>query len=97
MDFEWDNTKNQSNKEKHEISFEEAKEIFADSNRLEFTDKRKDYGEVRKITIGAVLTAILFVVFTIRNGAIRLISARKANKEERQMYNDNLNAQKNGN
>jgi len=84
--FEWDENKYSSNKEKHKIDFEEAKKIFDDENRIETEDTRYDYGEKRFITIGKVLNAILFVVYTIREKAIRIISARRANQNERNDY-----------
>ena len=89
MKFEWDNNKNESNKKKHGISFDEAKEVFEDTNRKEYEDIRKEYGELRIIAIGYAKTVnvILFVVFTIRNRYIRIISARKANKNDRKIYN----------
>lgn len=88
--FEWDEAKNQLNLEKHGISFEEAAEIF---NYPVFTriDKRNNYGEIREISFGMIgLTLVLVVVHTDRNGKTRLISARKANKNERHIYHDYL-------
>jgi len=91
MKFQWDNSKNGSNIEKHGLSFNDAKEVFEDSNRKEYEDDRKEYGETRLITIGLAKTlgVILFVVFTIRNRYIRIISARKANMNERKHYYSN--------
>jgi uncharacterized DUF497 family protein len=88
MQFEWDENKNSSNKDKHGLDFSYAKKVFDDINRIKFRDNRKDYGEERWITIGKVLDAILTVVYTIRNTTIRLISARAANNEERNTYNN---------
>ena len=87
MEFEWDENKNKSNQEKHDIDFNEAKEVFDDANRTNSEDNRKDYGEKRWITIGMVSNALLTVVYTIRD-AIRIISGRRSNKKERQEYND---------
>jgi len=86
--FEWDENKNSGNKEKHSIDFNYAKKIFEDENRIKYRDTRKDYGEERWITIGAIFDAILTVVYTIREKAIRLISARPSNKNERDIYNN---------
>jgi len=88
MGFEWDSNKNSSNKEKHGIDFDHAKNIFEDDKRIKFRDNRKDYGEERWITIGIVLDAILTVVYTLRNTVIRIISARPSNKDERDIYNN---------
>ncbi len=86
MKFEWDENKNASNKDKHDIDFNHAKKIFEDKNRKKFRDNRKDYGEERWITIGNVLDATLTVVYTLRKPATRLISARLSNKNERKIY-----------
>jgi len=85
-EFEWDEKKNKTNLKKHNISFEIAKEVFKDTNRIEAEDTRKDYGEKRFVTIGKVKNLILTVVYTIRNTAKRLISARRASKKEREYY-----------
>ena len=85
MEIEWDNDKAASNFIKHRIDFEDAKNIFLDPNRLEREDKR-DYGETRIQLIGMVNQVVLFVVYTKRNGRCRIISARRANKNERRQY-----------
>jgi uncharacterized DUF497 family protein len=85
MEIEWDNNKAASNLIKHKIDFEDAKDIFLDPNRLEREDKR-DYDEARIQVIGIVNQVVLFVVYTKRNGRYRIISARRANKNERRQY-----------
>jgi uncharacterized DUF497 family protein len=85
MEIEWDNNKAASNLIKHKIDFEDAKNIFLDPNRLEREDKR-DYDETRIQVIGIVNQVVLFVVYTQRNGRYRIISARRANKNERRQY-----------
>ena len=87
MKYEWDENKNKSNLDKHDVKFENAKEIFNDDKRIETEDTRNNYGEKRFITIGKVKNAILTVVYTIRATAIRIISARRSNKNERNNYN----------
>ena len=86
MEFEWDNHKNEVNKLKHKISFEEVIEIFYyPMSKRE--DNRFDYGETRYIGIGQNSQMIIFtVVYTERESRIRIISARRANKKERQIY-----------
>lgn len=83
--FIWDDVKNSINRRKHGIDFEDAAKIFADDNRIEFLDSLHSDEEDRYITIGRVRN-ILFVVYTEREDKIRLITARKANKEERELY-----------
>ena len=85
MEIEWDNNKAASNLIKHKIDFEDAKNIFLDPNRLERQDKR-DYNETRIQVIGIVNQVVLFVVYTQRNGRYRIISARRANKNEQRQY-----------
>jgi uncharacterized DUF497 family protein len=85
MEIEWDNNKAASNLIKHKIDFEDAKNIFLDPNRIEREDKR-DYDEIRIQVIGMVNQVILFVVYTKRNGTHRIISARRANKNEQRQY-----------
>jgi uncharacterized protein len=91
MKFEWNEDKNTLNKQKHGISFEEAKEIFDDALHLSKLDKRFSYFEERWITLGASKRNKILVVanlFFTDEGEeiIRIISARKANKQERQSY-----------
>jgi uncharacterized DUF497 family protein len=86
MEFEWDPEKSKSNLKKHGISFEEAKEIFL-GPVLTAQDRRKDYGEKRFISIGALSGVVFLVVaHTDRKGKVRIISARKANQTERKFY-----------
>ncbi len=83
-EFEWDENKNNKNKIKHKISFENAKDVFEDENRLQYALDVN--GERRYLTIGKVFKIIILVVYTIRNFAFRLISARPARKDERESY-----------
>jgi len=91
MNFEWDETKNRINQEKHGISFDEAKEIFDDPLHISKLDHRFNYFEERWITIGATKKEKLLVVanlFFTDDGEeiIRIISARRANNNERRAY-----------
>ena len=85
MEFEWDENKNKSNQKKHGIDFNDAKEVFSDTDRTNSEDNRQDYGEKRWTTIGKMYKAIIVVVYTVRK-ATRIISARMANKKERLRY-----------
>lgn len=90
MNYEWDAAKNVVNQIKHGISFEEARQIF-EGDVLTGVDSRRDYGETRYISIGAIEGLIVIaVVHTDRNGIVRIISARLANRRERQKYHDHL-------
>ena len=85
--IEWDDEKNEINRRKHGIGFEDARLIFGDEARIEMFDELHSDEEDRYITIGKV-EDVLFVVFTERpeHESIRLISARKANARERRLY-----------
>ncbi len=89
MDFEWDEAKRLANLAKHGIDFLDAKAAIENSPVL-FEDDRKAYGERRCIAAGEVGGRLLIVVFTLRGGAFRIISARKANARERSHYADEL-------
>ena len=89
-DFEWDEHKNSSNIEKHGIGFETASKIF-DGPVLTKIDNRFDYGEVRKHSLGIVDgILILAVIHTQRQNKTRIISARRANAEERMLYDEKI-------
>lgn len=93
--FEWDELKNNKNQDKHGISFDEVQEIFM-FPIIEYEDNRQDYGEVRKIATGRNTENFLMtVVYTFRNGKIRIISARPANKKERQAYENSQKKENN--
>ncbi len=85
MECEWDDQKNETNIKKHGIDFEFAQEIFQRSF-ISKIDARKDYGEVRLLALGSLREFILLVVYTMRGKKIRIISARRANEEERRVY-----------
>jgi len=86
VEFEWDPAKAQANLRKHKVPFPMACEAFKDDNKLERPDPSSDYGEERWIVLGRVEQTILFVVYTQRGQRIRLISARRANRDEQQRY-----------
>ena len=85
MEFEWDDKKDRANRRKHGISFSLALLVFSDKNRKEQLDEGS-LDEERWITIGLVDEQEMVVVYTMRNGVTRLISAREADKYEREDY-----------
>jgi uncharacterized DUF497 family protein len=86
LEFEWDEAKARINLEKHRVSFLTAAAIFS-NERLERIDDREEYGELRWIALGRVDDEVYRVVFTWRGeNLIRLISAQKASKDEREIY-----------
>jgi uncharacterized protein len=94
MRYEWDENKNDSNLEKHGLSFETASLVFDDPNALSIPD-RIENGEERWQTIGMIENiVIVMVAHTIKletesqEEIIRIISARKATRAERQEYEE---------
>ena len=91
--FEWDENKNNINKQKHNISFEEAKTAFYDDNALMIDDPEHSEQEERFILLGISTKANLLVVchcYRESDTVIRIISARKATKNETKQYYDFL-------
>jgi len=91
--FEWDPAKAISNLSKHKISFESATSIFKDKNSISVFDDSHSKNEDRWATIGLdIKTRTLVVIHTYMsidkdNCNIRIISARKATKQEEEIYN----------
>jgi uncharacterized protein len=94
--FEWDETKNLSNRRKHGMSFEEACQVFRDPLCVSVQD-RIEGGEPRWQTLGLVEGLLLLTVaHTVREeledgisvDVIRIISARRATRKERRRYED---------
>ncbi len=84
--FEWDENKARHNLRKHGVGFVASLAVFEDPRRIERVDYRRDYGEDRIQVIGVSAGRVLFVVYTRRGDVIRVISARRANRDERKAY-----------
>jgi uncharacterized DUF497 family protein len=87
-DFEWDDAKAAQNYADHGVSFEVARRVFEDPFATERLDDRQDYGEDRYSILGMVDGRILYVAYTLRNGTVRIISARGAEPDERRRYHE---------
>lgn len=85
LEFEWDEAKDESNFRKHGIDFDYAIGIF-EGFTIEDEDDRQDYGETRMRVIGKTAENVLLVVYTAREPRLRIISARKARRDERERY-----------
>lgn len=86
-DFEWDPIKEESNLKKHRVGFSEAVTVFLDPNVLIEPDPFHSENELRASAIGfSSLSRVLLVVHTERQHRVRMISARKATREERRRY-----------
>jgi len=89
IEFHWDEKKSKSNKEKHKIAFSEAKTVFYDDNARIIYDPDHSINEDRFIILGmSNVLNILVVVHCYKDNdsIIRLISARKATKNEKKQY-----------
>ncbi len=91
MKFEWDRKKEFANIKKHGVSFEQASYVFTDEFSLSKYDDKHSEFEDRWILLGKSLNeTILVVIHTFRNKdkieLVRIISARKATKKEKQEY-----------
>jgi len=89
--FKWDVKKAKINIEKHGISFKEASTAFEDDLSLTIDDPLHSRDEERSVLIGmSYNNRTLVVVHTERGDHIRIISARKATKKEREYYESNV-------
>ena len=90
LNFEWNEAKAQINLKKHKVTFEEAKTVFNDPFAITISDPLHSVAENRFIDIGySIKGRYIVVVYTERRGSIRIISCRKATKEERNLYEEN--------
>ena len=88
--FEWDPSKASKNIKIHGISFDEASTVFKDTLSLTIYDPLHSDEEDRFILIGnSCKNRLLVVIHTERGDKIRIISARRATKNERKQYEEN--------
>lgn len=87
VEFEWDTGNKGKNWSRHQVTDEESEEAFFDPRKRVFKDVFHSKGEERYILLGKTKkNRLLYVVFTIRRGKVRIISARDINKKERILY-----------
>ena len=87
VEFEWDKGNIHKSYKKHNISPNQAEEIFKDVNAFFKRDTSHSKYEIRYVAIGKTSSdKILYIVFTIRKDKIRIISARRCNIKERRLY-----------
>jgi hypothetical protein len=89
LGFEWDDKKEKANIKKHGISFDEASTAFYDENAIQFFDPDHSEGEDRFILLGISFKLKVLVVchcFRKEETAVRIISARKADRDEEKEY-----------
>jgi len=91
LKFEWDRRKAASNLSKHGMSFEEALTVFSDTLARIFDDEEHSIEEQREIIIGhSAKERLLVVCFTARGESVRIFSARRATRKERNKYEENI-------
>jgi uncharacterized protein len=89
MRYAWDEAKNRANFAKHGLVFEDAGQVFA-GPCVTFEDDRFDYGEERLITLGLLAGRLVVIAHAPRHEGTRIISMRKGNRRERQIYQERL-------
>ena len=87
MKYEWDDNKCKANIAKHGVDFKSTEE-FDWPTAIEVLDDRIEYDEDRWIAIGLIGTRLHVLIYTMRLDTIRIISLRKANKREREFYEE---------
>ncbi|RAM50869.1 MAG: BrnT family toxin [Hapalosiphonaceae cyanobacterium JJU2] len=89
MEFEWNPNKAALNIEKHGVSFQEAATVFNDPLSVTFPDPDHSIGENRYVIIGiSRFGQLLVVAHTDRGEKVRIISVRKATRQERRFYEE---------
>ena len=86
MDFEWDKAKSEACFQERGFNFAYAVQVFFDPDRIVHADNRHSYGEDRYQVMGRIEQRLFLVVYTRRQHATRIISARKANLREVRHY-----------
>lgn len=86
LEFEWDDGKASGNLAKHGVPFDYATRVFLDAERVDFDASRPEDGERRRKAVGLIDGRLFAVVYTARDGRIRLISARRCNALEERQY-----------
>jgi len=89
MRFEWEESKNRQNRRKHGVSFEEAQTVFLDENAVRFFDPDHSAKEDRFLMLGISYRLRVLIVCHCHRAddyLIRIISARKANRQEEADY-----------
>lgn len=84
--FEWDEGKAQSNLAKHGVPFGYGVRVFLDPWLIEFEASKPEDGEVRRKAVGVIEGRLFTVVYAPRDGATRIISARRSNRSEARRY-----------
>ena len=85
MNFEWDEDKRQANLRKHRLDFSDAAIVFT-GETFTFEDDRFEHGEDRYMTLGLLRGLVVVIAHSERDNKIRVISMRKATRNEQRLY-----------
>jgi uncharacterized protein len=91
LEFEWDAAKNETNFVKHGLKFEDAEQVLS-GPCISFEDDRFDYGEQRLVTLGLLAGRVVVIAHVPRDAGTRIISMRKGNRREQEIYQKRLAA-----
>lgn len=89
IEFEWDEAKNRANVAKHGLNFRDAERVLLGPCAT-FLDDRFDYGEERLISLGLLAGRVIVIAHAPRDEKTRIISMRKANRREQEIYQKRL-------
>ena len=84
--LDWDEAKRRSNLRKHGVDFADVSALFGRGENVVYEHRRKDYSERRYVLLGRLGPTVLYVAYTLRGDVIRIISARRASRPERQQH-----------
>lgn len=90
MFYSYDLKKKASNLKKHRLNFDDAGKVIESGQTVTFEDRRFDYGEERFVTLGVLDGTVVVIVTAETDTEIRIISMRKAEKNEQKIYFANL-------
>ena len=89
MRYSYDPEKKASNLKKHGLDFDDARSVIESGEAITFEDRRFDYGEVRYLTLGLLDGQVVIIATTETDKTIRIISMRKAVKNEQKIFYEN--------
>jgi uncharacterized DUF497 family protein len=90
MKYSYDRQKKSANLKKHGLDFDDAQQVIESGQTVTFEDHRFDYDEPRFITMGMLNDLVVVIVTAETDADIRIISMRKAEKNEQKIYFSNL-------
>lgn len=89
MRYSYDPAKKAANLKKHGFDFDDARRVIESAQTVTFEDQRFDYGETRYLTLGLLHDAVVIIATAETDKSIRIISMRKADKNEQKIYYEN--------